>query len=160
MTSVWKAGVATWGRRAGLVGLVAMGLGLWPHQAAQAQAPRVETLPSPEGTALPIDSPWTPATPPPSVLFYSPQVAIQRYLESLPGLPPNLVVVPATGSVPWPGYALADNIPSEVWSVVQASARNKPLMMFSVNLMTGEVVAMHLRPLPKGPAVVAPSPAP
>lgn len=109
-------------------------------------------------TPVPLDSPWTPASTPPDQAFrFNPQLAIQAYLKSMPGLPANLLVVPATGSVPWSGIALSENIPAEVWSVVQDNPRNKPLLMFAVNLLTGEVVAMHLRPIPNVPN---PAPAP
>lgn len=121
-----------------------------------AQSP-IALAQSPSQSAVPIDSPWNPASTPPQA-FHSPQIAIQNYLKALPGLPPNLVVVPATGTIPWPGLALAENVPAEVWTVVQDHARNKPLMMFAVNLLNGEVYAIHLRPLPKGPVVSPPAP--
>ncbi|MEB3283923.1 MAG: hypothetical protein VKN33_01370 [Candidatus Sericytochromatia bacterium] len=77
-------------------------------------------------------------------------VRVQTYLSSVPGLPKNLLVIPAAGEVAWPGLPVNANIRAEVWVVVSRDdPAAKPLMMFAVRPATGEVHAMFLVDLEK-----------
>lgn len=77
---------------------------------------------------------------------------VQTYLSSVPGLPKNLLVVPAAGEVIWPGLPANSNIRAEVWVVVSRDdPAARPLMMFAVRPATGEVYAMYLVDLEKHP---------
>ena len=78
--------------------------------------------------------------------------AVHAYLKSVPGLPPNLQVVPATGAIPWPAAHLKENIVAEVWTVVTNDGEApRVLMMFAVRPDTGEVYALYLRSLQEHP---------
>ncbi|MEB3196156.1 MAG: hypothetical protein VKP62_03035 [Candidatus Sericytochromatia bacterium] len=77
---------------------------------------------------------------------------VQGYLQSVPGLPKNILVVPATGEVLWPGSPPSANERAEVWVVVPRDKPDaKPLMMFAVRPATGEVYAMFLSDLKTHP---------
>jgi hypothetical protein len=81
------------------------------------------------------------------------QQRVRRYLASVPGMPPDVVVVPATGLVPWPTEVLEKDVRAEVWCVVPrvGNGVGPPIMMFAVRTDTGEVFALYLRDLQKEP---------
>jgi hypothetical protein len=81
------------------------------------------------------------------------QHRVRVYLDSVPNMPKDVVVVPATGLVPWPTETLDQDVRAEVWSVLPRTAKGlgAPLMMFAVRTDTGEVFALYLRNLQKEP---------
>ncbi|MEB3328482.1 MAG: hypothetical protein VKQ33_04555 [Candidatus Sericytochromatia bacterium] len=96
-------------------------------------------LAAPPAQAQAWDRPAAPS------LMEAAALRVKDYLATVPGLPPDLLVVPAAGDVLWPGSPPAANVRAEIWVVVP---RNKPeatpLMMFAVRPATGEVYAMFL----------------
>jgi hypothetical protein len=81
------------------------------------------------------------------------QQRVRRYLASVPGMPPDVVVLPASGLVPWPLEHVDKDIRAEVWTVVPrvGNGVGPPIMMFAVRTDTGEVFALYLRDLQKEP---------
>jgi hypothetical protein len=81
------------------------------------------------------------------------QQRVRKYLDSVPGMPKDVVVVPATGLVPWPTEHLEKDVRAEVWCVVPRVKNDvgSPIMMFAVRTDTGEVFALYLRDLQKEP---------
>ena len=81
------------------------------------------------------------------------QVRIRNYVASIPqykGL--NVIVVPGTGSIPWPLAPMDQDVHAEVWSLVLRDETGKvgnPLMFFAVRTDNGEVCAMFVRNLQK-----------
>lgn len=81
------------------------------------------------------------------------QDRVRAYLDSIPNMPKDVVVVPATGLVPWPPQPLDADIRAEVWTVVpkRANGVGLPIMMFAIRTDTGEVFALYMRDLQKEP---------
>jgi hypothetical protein len=82
------------------------------------------------------------------------QLRVRTYLSTVPGVPKDVIVVPATGLVPWPPAPLEKDIRAEVWSVVPrvGTGVGAPILMFAVRTDTGEVFALFVRDLQKEPA--------
>lgn len=81
------------------------------------------------------------------------QQKVRKYIHSIPGMKEDVVVVPASGLVPWPLAPVDKGIRAEVWTVVprEGNKTGNPIMMFAVRTDTGEVYAMFLRDLQKEP---------
>jgi hypothetical protein len=81
------------------------------------------------------------------------QLRVRKYLASVPGMPQDVVVLPASGLVPWPLEHVDKDIRAEVWTVVPRVGKDvgPPIMMFAVRTDTGEVFALYLRDLQKEP---------
>jgi hypothetical protein len=98
-------------------------------------------------------------TPKPNVLKLDvAERSVHAFLKTVPNLPADVLVVPATGIIPWPGVKVSEGVRAEVWSAVAGNdPYAKPFMMFAVRPDTGEVFVMYLRKLdPK--ASTAPKP--
>ena len=100
------------------------------------------------------------ATPRPNAAGLRPidvaQRRIRAYLATIPGMRPDVVVVPATGAVPWPLSPIGADVHAEIWTVVPRVANaadgvGAPLMMFAVRTDTGEVFALFMRDMQKEP---------
>jgi hypothetical protein len=101
--------------------------------------------------ATPAQAQRFPVAAGPSVMEQAAQ-RVHTYLSSIPGLPKNLLVVPAAGEVIWPGLPANNNARAEVWLVVSRDdPAARPLMMFAVRPTTGEVYAMFLVDTQKNP---------
>jgi hypothetical protein len=81
------------------------------------------------------------------------QLRVRSYLSTVPGVPKDVIVVPATGLVPWPLAPLEKDIRAEVWTVVPRVGEGvgPPILMFAVRTDTGEVFAMFVRDIQKEP---------
>ncbi|MEB3221207.1 MAG: hypothetical protein VKS61_03925 [Candidatus Sericytochromatia bacterium] len=70
---------------------------------------------------------------------------VRDYLATVPGLPADLVVLPAAGEILWPGSPPTANVRAEVWVVVpRDKPEAAPLMMFAVRPATGDIYALYL----------------
>lgn len=73
---------------------------------------------------------------------------IQAFLKTLKNLPPDVLVMPATGIVPWPGVKVSEHVRAEVWTAVAGNDPGaRPFVMFAVRPDTGEVYVLYLRQL-------------
>lgn len=76
------------------------------------------------------------------------QHQVQLFLKTLPNLPADVLVLPGSGTVPWPGVRVSENVKAEVWTAVAGSDPTaRPFVMFAVRPDTGEVYVMYLRKL-------------
>jgi hypothetical protein len=95
-------------------------------------------------TALPTQAQEWDQPAPPSQLEAA-AVRVKDYLATVPGLPADILVLPAAGDVLWPGSPPAANVRAEIWVVVpRDKPEAAPLMMFAVRPATGEIYAMFL----------------
>lgn len=73
---------------------------------------------------------------------------IHAFLKTLPNMPADVLVMPATGIVPWPGSRVNEDVKAEVWTAVAGNDPSaRPFVMFAVRPDTGEVYVLYIRKL-------------